>query len=347
MKRIVWAAAIAAALSAPFIQPAAAAESAAEFYKGKTVFMQVGAGPEGSYNLLARLIARHMGRHIPGNPTIVVQNVPGGGSLALANQFGNSTPRDGTYFGLFNNGMPTIPLLDPHAGRFDPRKFHFLGSPQREAHLFGVGGKSQIKTMDDVFNKTTIVAGEAPGAAPTDFPRLTNALIGTKFKIISGYQHQGDRTLAMQRGEVDGQAGSSWTTVRSMYKDMLANNEYRVIAAFGMKQNRDLMNVPMFPVGKTTEERQLFQLMYARQSYGRPLATPPDVPPERVQALKAALEATFKDPEYLAEAEKLDLETDPVPADELTALTIEIYNTPQAVLDRMPKALAEGAEKIK
>ena len=322
-----------------FCPPSQAADPVADFYKGKTVYLQVGAGAGSSYDITGRLFARHMGRHIPGNPTIVVQNVPGGGSLALANQFGNTTARDGTYIGVFNNGMPTTPLLDPAVAKFDPRKFNFLGSLSREAHLFGVWHTSKIMTIDDVYTQEVIVAGSAPGAAPYDFPRLTNALIGTKFKIVTGYPDEGDRRLAMQRGEVDGQAGSSWTTVRTAYKEFIAKKEFRVIAAFGMTKNKDLMDVPLFPLGKTEADRQLFQLMYARQAYGKPTATPPDVPAERVKALKMAFEATLKDPQFLAEVDKLDLENDPVSGEEMTRLTDDLFKTPQEILALMAKTL--------
>jgi tripartite-type tricarboxylate transporter receptor subunit TctC len=329
------------AVCAVFASAAAfAADPVADFYKGKNVFFQVGSGSGGTYDVTGRAIAKHLGKHIPGNPVVVVQNVPGGGSLALANQFGNTSMRDGTVLGIFNNGMPTTPLLDPKAAHFDPRKFHFLGSLSREAHLYGVWHTSPIKKLEDVFQREVVVAGSAPGAAPNDFPRLTNALIGTKFKIITGYIDEGARRLAMQRGEVDGQAGSSWTTVRTAYKEMIEKKEFLVLAAFGMKQNKELPHVPLFSLGKNEEERQLFQLMYARQSFGKPIAMPPDVPAERVKAMQAALEATFKDKDFLADAEKLDLEIDPVKGEELTALTNDLFKTPAAVVDRMQKTLA-------
>jgi tripartite-type tricarboxylate transporter receptor subunit TctC len=336
---------LALAVAMPLVCSAGyAADPVADFYKGKNVFLQIGSGPGGTYDVTGRLFARHIGKYIPGSPTVVVQNVPGGGSLALANQFGNTTPRDGLYFGVFNNGMPTTPLLDPKAAHFDARKFNFMGSLSREAHLFGVWHTSPIRTIDDVYKQEVVVAGSAPGAAPYDFPRLTNALDGTKFKIVTGYQDEGDRRLAMQRGEVDGQAGSSWTTVRTSYKEMIAKKEFIVIAAFGMQKNRELQDVPLFPLGKSAEDKQLFQLMYARQSFGKPFATPPDVPAERVAALRKAFEDTMKDPDFVAEVKKLDLEYDPVPAKELTDLTAELYNTPKEVLDRMQKTLAPDSK---
>ena len=308
--------------------PAAhAADSVADFYKGKQIFLQIGSSTAGSYNIVGRAVANHMAKHIPGNPTIIVQNNPN--TMVLANNFGNTTPRDGTVFGLFVNGMPTIPLIDPGSAQYDTRKFFFLGSPSRETHLLVVGG-NKIQTLDDVFKKETIVAGEAPGTAPTDYPRLTNALIDTKFKLVAGYQSSGDRTLAMQRGEVDGQAGSSWTNVRISYKDMLAKKEIRLIGIFGFRKNSDIPDVPLFPLGKTVEDKQMFNVMYSRQTYGRPFVLPPDVPADRVAALRKALDDTMKDPEFMAEAKKVGVDLDPVSYQELTELTNDLFEIGRA-----------------
>ena len=327
---------LAGALVVSSLLPSArAAESAADFYKGKTIFLQIGSATSGSYNIVGRAVAQHMEKHIPGKPNIVVQNIPN--TMTLANQFGNTTPRDGTVFGLFVNGTPTIPLIDPQSAHFDSRKFIFLGSPTRETHLLVGWHDSPIKTLDDVFTKEMIVAGQAPGTAPNDYPRLTNQVIGTKFKLISGYQSQGDRTLAMQRGEVHGQAGSSWSNVKISYKDMLAKKEIRLIGIFGFRKNSDIPDVPLFPLGKTEEDRHLFALMYSRQAYGRPFLLPPEVPADRVAALRGAFEATMKDPAFVAEAEKLQLDFDPVSAEELATLTNELYAIPKPTLDRMAK----------
>ncbi len=320
--------------------PGFAADAVADFYNGRTVYLQIGAGVSGIYDTIGRIFARHIGKHIPGRPTVVPQNVPGGGSLPLANQFGNTTPRDGSVIGVFNNGMPTTPLFEPQVAHFDARKFNFLGSPSREAHVLGVSSGAPTKTLEDVFVKETIVGASAPGGAPFDFPRLTNVLIGTKFKIVTGYQSEQETGLAIRRGEIHGNAGLAWSTAKLSYSDDIAKKEFTIIAAFGIKKNRELTDVPLFPLGKTAEDRQLFELMYGRQSYGRPFATPPEVPADRVRALRTAFESTMKDPEFLAEAERLKLEIDPVSADELTQLTAELYKASPELLDRMRKLLA-------
>jgi tripartite-type tricarboxylate transporter receptor subunit TctC len=318
------------------------AQTPAEFYKGKNVILQIGSGVGGGYDLLGRLFARHIGRHIPGNPNIVVQNVPGGGSLALANQFANITPRDGTVFGIFNTGMATTPLFTPEVAKFDPRKFNFIGSPAREAHVLIASAKSPVKTLDDIFKTEMIVAATAPGAGPFEFPLLTNTLLGTKFRIVTGYKSSNDAKLAIERGEVHGQAGHGWTAVKSEYAGELANKSVIVVASFGMEKHADLMDVPLMPTGNTPEEKQLFNLMYARQVIGRPFLTPPDVPADRLKALRDAWMATVKDPAFLAEAKKLDVDIDPVTFQELDKLIADLYATPPAIIKRMQDILASA-----
>jgi tripartite-type tricarboxylate transporter receptor subunit TctC len=318
---------------------AARAQSVADFYKGKTVFLQIGSGPGGVYDIMGRMVARHIGQYIPGEPKVIPQNVPGGGSLQLANQFAAIAARDGTVFGVFNNGMSTTPLLDPGAGRFDPRKFNFLGSPSREAHILVVWRDAPAKTFEDLFNQEVILGATSPGAAPLDFPLLTNALIGTKFKIIMGYPGGPETLLAMRRGEIHGNGGLALGSYKTDYQDAARAKDVRILAAFGMRQHPELKDVPMFPTGKTPEERQLFELMYARQDYGRPFATPEGVPKERVQALRDAFQKTMRDPAFLAEASRANADIDPVAGEELEALTTRLYQTSPDTVARMQKIM--------
>lgn len=341
MRRIVSAAIVALAallLSAP----CRAADQVGDFYSGKTVFLQIGSGVGGAYDIMGRLVARYIGKYIPGNPKIVAQNVPGGGSLPLANQFGNTTPRDGTYFGVFNDGMPMTPLLSPAAAHFDPRQFNFIGSPFREAEVLVVWHTAPVKTLEDVFTKELIVGATSPGAAPYDFPLLTNAILGTKNKIVTGYQSSTDTKLAMERGEVQGIAGLSLNSTRTEYAEVIASKLLNIIAAYGIKKHPALADVPLFPLGKTEEDRQIFELLYARESYGMPFAMPPDVPPERVAALLQAFEATMRDPDFRADAKNLHVDIDPVAAAELATLTSDLYETPQAVVTRARQLLASS-----
>lgn len=321
------------------------AQAPMEFYKGKAVTLQIGSGPGGGYDILGRLFARYMGKYIPGNPSIMPQNVPGGGSLYMANQFASITSRDGTVFGIFNTGMALTPLLTPGVVRYDPRRFRFIGSPNREAHVLIASSVSPIKTIDDVFSKEMIVAATAPGGAPFDFPLLTNEILGTKFRIVAGYKSSNDAKLATERGEVHGQAGHGWTAVKSEYADDLAKKRIIVVAAFGMQKHADLKDVPLMPTGKTEEERQLFNLMYSRQVIGRPLMTPPDVAPDRLKLLREAYAATVKDEGFLAEAERFKVDIDPVYHEELERLLTELYATPPSIVKRMQEILETSANK--
>jgi tripartite-type tricarboxylate transporter receptor subunit TctC len=334
--------ALAVVVALPF---QAQAQSPADFYKGKTIFLQIGSGVGGGYDTVGRLFGRHIGKYIPGKPTVVPQNVPGGGSLQLANQFANITARDGTAFGILNNGVPSTPLLTPSAAKFDPRKFLYLGSPSREAHIFIAWQTAPAKTMEDLFKIETIVGATSPGGAPYDFPFLTNAIIGTKFKIITGYNSSTETKLAMERGEIHANAGLGWVAAKTDYADDLKTGRIKILAAFGMKKNKELLDVPLLPIGKTEEEHQLFQLMYARQDFGRPFMTPPDVPADRLAALREAFVQTMKDQEFLAEANKLNVEIDPVTWQELHELTTKLYSTPEPVVKRMQEILAKAQKK--
>jgi tripartite-type tricarboxylate transporter receptor subunit TctC len=319
---------------------AQAQDKVADFYRGKTVFLQVGSSPGGIYDIVGRMVSRHIGQYIPGEPRIVVQNVPGGGSLQLANQFAAIAPRDGTMFGVFNNGMPTTPLTDPSAAKFNARAFRYIGSTNREAHILIVWKDAPVRTMEDLFKTELITGATSPGAAPYDFPLLTNTLVGTKFKIVKGYQGGPETKLAMQRGEIHANAGIAWASYKTDYADTIQSKDTRVVAAFGMKKHPELQDVPLLPTGGNDADRQLFELMYARQNYGRVFATPPEVPDDRFAALRDAFVKTMKDKEFLAEAQKSQVEIDPVSSEELTALTNRLYDTPKAVIDRMQSIFA-------
>jgi tripartite-type tricarboxylate transporter receptor subunit TctC len=337
MRRILFAAVL--AIPAFTVPQAARCEAIADFYKGKIVYVQIGSGTGGGYDLVGRVFARHVAPHIPGQPTIVVQNVPGGGSLKLANQFANVTKADGTILGVMSNGMPTTPLMNPEAAHFDPRQFRFLGSTSREIQVLVIWHTAPAKTLADVFTTEVIAGASSPGSATLEVPLLTNALLGTKFKIIAGYPGATDVKLAMQRGEVHANAALAWGSARTQYADLLKSKELLVVAQYGKRKHPDLPDVPLFPQGKTEADRQLFDLMFARQDYGRPFVTPPKLPAERVKALTDAFEATMKDPAFLAEAKKVDIEVDPVSGQELQELTERLFQTSPEIIARMRQLL--------
>lgn len=334
--------AIALLLTLGFLPKAFAADPVADFYKGKTVFLQIGTTAGGAYDLLGRVVGRHIGKHIPGNPSVVVQNVPGGTGITLANQYAATAPKDGTVFGLLNNGIPTTPLLEHSAPRFDPQKFFYLGSPTREVQVLAVWHAAVVKTLDDLFTKELIVGGLGPGSASGAFPMVTNAVIGTKYKIVKGYSGGAESKLAMERGEVEGNAALAWGAAKSAYADLLDRKQLRIVGQYGFKPHPELKDVPLFPIGKTEEDRQIFQILYSRQDYGRPFMAPPGLPPERAQALRAAFAKTMQDPEFIADAAAQKLDLDPVSGEELQQLTDEIFKAPPQVAKRLQAILSGG-----
>jgi tripartite-type tricarboxylate transporter receptor subunit TctC len=318
------------------------AQTAVEgFYKGKQIILQTGSSPGDGYDLYGRLVSRHISQYIPGKPNIITQYVPGGGSLALANQFGNITPRDGSVFGLFNSGMSTTPLLNPTVTQYDPRKFKYIGSPNREGHVLMTWGDAPAKTFEDLFNMEIIAGATAPGSAPYEFPKVTNALIGTKMKIVVGYKGSTETVLAMQRGEIQAYPGMAWVSAKQVYGEFIAQGKIKILAQYGMNKHPDLANVPLFPTGKTEEERQIFELLYARQSFGRPFAFPADVPMDRVDAFRKALVAVMQDPEFVADAKRASADLSLVTGEELQALTDRLFGTAPDVLKRARALLSD------
>lgn len=311
-----------------------AAESAADFYKGKTVFLQIGSETGGGYDLYGRAVARHMAKHIPGQPHLVVQNVIGGGSLVLANQFGNTTSKDGTYFGLFGSGMATTPLLDPVSAKFDSRQFQFIGSPTQEIEVLVVWHTAPAKKLEDVFTTEIIAGASSPGSATVDFPLVTNVIHGTKFKIISGYQGATEVKLAMQRGEVHSNTALAYGSAKTQYAELLKSGELKILAQYGHK-HPDIPEIPLFPNPKDPADQPLYEMLLARGDYGRPFAAPPGTPEYLVKALRKAFDDTMKDPEFLADAAKTKLEINPVTGEELQKMTAKLFATSPETIEKL------------
>jgi tripartite-type tricarboxylate transporter receptor subunit TctC len=323
-----------------FTSAARAQDAIADFYRGKRITLQVGSEAGGGYDVVAHVVAAHLGSHIPGSPQIVVQDVPGGGSLLLANLFATpQTPHDGTTIGLASNGMPTPPLLSPQAVHYDPGKFFWLGSPSQEIEILAVWHEAPVKTIDDVFAKELIVGASAPGSATWDFPFITNQLLGTKFKIVTGYRGATEVKLAMERGEVQANAALAWGSAKASYNDWLQNKNLNVVAQYGSRKAHDLQNVPLMPQAKKPEDQQILDILYARSEYGRPFFLPSGVPIERAMALRKAFAETMADPAFIADAQKAGLDVDPVSGEDHEELTKRLYATPSDVVERVRKLL--------
>jgi tripartite-type tricarboxylate transporter receptor subunit TctC len=308
------------------------AQSPADFYKGKTVDLYIGYSAGGGYDVYARALARHMGRFIPGNPTILAKNMPGAGSLVLANWLYNVAPRDGTAFGIIARGTAFDPLLGSTKAQFDASKFNWIGSMNDEVSVCVAWHTTGITTLEQVQRKELTVGGSGPVADTDQFPKVLNATIGTKFKLVTGYPGGNDIDLAMERGEVMGRCGWSWSSVIATHKSWVDDKKINVLVQLSLNKHVDLPHVPLImDFAKTGEQKQIFNLVFARQPMGRPFLAPPGIPSERVAVLRKAFMDTMKSSEFLAEAEKMQLEINPVSGEAVQTIVQEVYRTPKAV----------------
>jgi len=321
-----------AAMSLPIVTLAVAlaspahAQSVEDFYKGKTVNLIIGYSVGGGYDLYGRLLARHIGKYIPGRPNIVAQNLTGAGSLRAAQYLYSVAPKDGTAFGTFGRTIAATPLLTPATAQFDSTKFNWLGSVTNEVSTCITWHTSVVKTWSDILAKDIAFGGEGPGADPDVYALLYKNVFGAKMKLVTGYHGTNDTTLAMERGEVDGLCGMSWSTLKSRHLQWMNEKKINIIIQAALKKQPELANVPLaIELTKDPERLQILKLFLASQEMARPFAAPPGIPDDRKAALVAAFDATMKDPEYLAEAKKLDLDLQPVTAAEIDALIREVY----------------------
>jgi hypothetical protein len=316
------------------------ADAVSDFYRGKTVTVSVGFSPGGGYDLHARVLARHMGKHIPGEPRVNVKNAPGAAGLTLANVLYNTAPQDGTEFGTFDRSIPIDPLIGAGKSQFDALKFNWVGSTSNEISTCIAWHTSGFKTLDDVFQRELVISGTAPSANVVIYPRLMNELLGTKFKIVSGYPGSTEGLVAMERGETQGFCAFGWSGLKSLHPDWLTDKKVNVLVQFGFEKDKDNPDVPLaLDYAKTPEARQAIELVIAPQLFARPFVAPPNVPAERVAALREAFAATMKDPAYLEEAQKLNLEVELVTGAQVEALLRRVYATPKPIVDQVRAAL--------
>ena len=314
--------------------PAFADDAAvARFYKGRNVQLYIGYSAGGGYDIYARVLARHMGKHIPGSPTIVPQNMPGAGSLRLANYLYNVAPKDGTAFATFARGMATEPLLGGQGTQFDARKFTWLGSVTDEVSVCAFWSTSGIKTWDDMLTKAYTVGGTGSASDTDVFPNAMKRIFDLKLKLVTGFPGGSDVVLALERGEVNGRCGWSWSSLVSRSKRLYDEKQIDIPVQLALHKHEDLPNVPVI-VDLTQDPQKLaaLKLIFARQTMARPYVAPPGLPVERAQALRTAFEETMKDPEFIAEAQKTDLEVHPVSGAEIDKLLNELYATPPDVV---------------
>ena len=306
------------------------AQVPAEFFRGRTVDLYIGYSVGGGYDVYARLVARHIGRHIPGNPTIVPKNMEGAGSVRLANWLYNVAPRDGTAFGTISRGVAFDPLLGSPATQFDAREFTWIGSANNEVSVCVSWHTTGIAKFEDLLSRELVVGGSSTASDTDQFAKLLNALFGTKLRVATGYPGGNEINLAIERGEVGGRCGWSWSSVVATHKQWLEQNKISILIQTALTKHADLPNVPLIAdLAKTDEQRRIIWLIFARQVMGRPFLAPPGVPAERAQALREAFMNTMKDAQFLADAEKAKLEITPVAGGEIEKLVKEVYQTPK------------------
>jgi tripartite-type tricarboxylate transporter receptor subunit TctC len=314
----------------------ARADSVADFYRGKTINALVGVSPGGEYDFQLRLVARHLGKHIPGHPNIVAQNMTGATGMIMANYLYRVAPQDGTYIGLIQNGLPTSQAVGMTGVQFDAPKFNWLGSVAPTAETLTTWKTAPAKTIEDAKKIETIIGSVGSSGITLSFPMMLNDLLGTKFKMVMGYTGSGALDLAMQRGEVQGRA-NSWTSLKAAKPDWIANKEVNILVHSGPKSS-DLKEVPALnDLVTDATDKQVVDIVTAGDSLGHPFATSPGVPPERVAALRQAFADMLKDPDFLKDAAAVRKEIDPVSVDEIEAAIARAFNATPAAKERARK----------
>lgn len=341
-KNVRASAVVAACLAVPFLAAPSAAQdrSEADFYKGRNVSVFIGFGAGGGYDLSARVLARHMGRHIPGEPTMLPRNMPGAGSLQLANYLYTVAPKDGSEFGVFGRTVPLDPLMGTKGANYDPRLFTWLGSTSNEVSTCVSWHTSPVKTLADMREHELAVGAAGPTSPSATFPNVLNGVLGTKFKVIAGYTGSATILTALERGELSGFCSWGWVPIKTQRPDWLREGKINVLAQLALRKHPDHPDVPLaMEFARTEEERKVLEFVFAPQIFARPFAAPPKLAPERAATLRKAFSGTVTDPAFVAEAEKLGLEPELVSWEELERLVNGFFETPPAIVARVREAM--------
>jgi len=310
------------------LHPAARAEPIADFYRGKTVNVYIGVGVGGEYDIQARLVARHIGKHIPGSPTVVPQNMTGAGGLRMINYLYNVAPKDGTYIGMIANAFPAMQAAGIAGVQFDAAKMQWIGTIAPVVETMAVWSASGVKSIEDARKREVIAGASARGAITFIYPQMMNEFLGTRFKIVTGYPGGNAINLAMERGEVEAR-NNTWSSWKATKADWLKDKKITVIAQAGPRA-ADLDAPSVEDAARTPQERQLIELVVSGTQLGRPFATNA-APADRVAVLRSAFAATMKDPEFLAEAKALGFEVDPVLGEKMQQVVEKVLATPKDV----------------
>jgi tripartite-type tricarboxylate transporter receptor subunit TctC len=315
--------------------------SAADFYKDKTISMMVSGA--GTYEVYARLIAKTMPKYIPGNPVIVVKPMSGAGGLKVANYIYNVAPKDGTEIGAVHSHIPTITFFQKEGAQYDPTQFSWIGNASAEVFIGYMWHTSPVQSLDEARVKESIVGGGSRGTGAVDLAVLANAMAGTKFKIVTGYATSQNIQLAVERGEVNGHFGTSWSNISSGRANWLREGKIKVITQFGREKAADLQDVPLITSAVSNpDDRKAFEIFLSRQDTGKPFFGPPGMPKDRLEILRTAFTATLKDPTFLQDAQKAELEAvSPMSGEEMDAFVKDIFKSPPAYAKRINDILED------
>jgi len=322
---------------------AASAEAVADFYKGKQIRLILGFATGGGDDTYGRLLARHMPKHIPGEPLFVPQNMPGAGSLTAANTIYNTAPRDGTAFGMTHRFVPLMPLLNVKGPHFDPLKFTYIGSMNREIGLCIAMTSAGFKSMDDMKTREFVAGTTGAGAELTTFYATISNMLGAKIRIIKGYQSSFEVNLAMEKGEIQGRCGASYSSIKSSKPDFLSEHKVDLLLQLGLRKDPELPNVPLLgDLVATGTDRQALELLLGPSEIGRPFMGPPGIPADRAAALRTAFMAALADPDLIKDAHVQHLDVEPVSGPEMAARIAGFYREPAAVVARTRELVAQG-----
>lgn len=316
------------------------AQTPAEFYKNKQVTFYVGLSPGGGYDLNARLVARHIGRYIPGQPQVIVKNMPGSGGMLMTNYVANVSAKDGLHIGAPQRGVPFEPLLgDASHAKFDSVKLQWIGSTNADTSVAVATRRSGVKTWQDLKTKELIVAGTGIGTESVTVPYVLRNILGFKFRVIAGFPGGSEMNLAMLRGEVDGRGTFTWTSLKPYYKEWTETGEVIILFQQGLRKHPEIPNVPLVTeLAENDDQRKLLELQFTAFELGRPYFVPEGVPADRVAALRRAFDQAMKDKDLLADAAKQGLEINPSSGEEMQQLLTRTYATPKHLVARLAEA---------
>jgi tripartite-type tricarboxylate transporter receptor subunit TctC len=318
-------------------------QDVADFYRNRTLDIVVGTGPGGGYDANARLLARHIGKHIPGNPTVVVTNMPGGGGITATNWLYNVALKTGAVIGTFSNAMLTQPLIGADSVKFESTKLNWVGSLSREDGVCIASRASGVTTFEEFRRRNPVVGATAPGTTTNLFPTLVNKLLDVPLRLITGYADGSQIVLALQRGEVEAVC-QTWSSLKIAHPDIVPSGAATPVLSIGLGANPELANLPAITdLARTDEQRAILRIVLAPTAAGRPFAAPPGAPPERVAALRRAFDETTSDPAFIEDARRLRVEVSPTGGAEMDALMRDIHSSAPALIERTRMLLGLGA----